>query len=1119
MEPQLRFEITQQIAAGDYATVYRARDRELGREVAIKQIHPQFLQDPRQLERYWQEAQLLASLEHPHIMMIYDIVRERGWLVLELMQGSLQALLAGRPIDLNDLRMTLTYTLHALQYMHENGIVHGDVKPSNLLVDKNHRVKLGDFGIARRVKGEHGSVVKGTTKYMAPEVVSDQFGPVGPHSDLYSLGFSAFEMMCGENFATLFPGLHMFGRDEQVSWMMWHSAPDRRLPEIDRVLQGVPGDLAYVIQRMTEKDPAKRYRTAAEVLEDLRRGVTAETALTLEQQEAAARAERQAKRKRWLAIGAFIFSTTLSLSVAFWPEEKPLPPPPPAIVLPTAGVIEQIELDRGLFFLKPAEEGDNPQGVTFDFDNDRVYLNDQRVQLADLQPNDSVTLKYLQSDGVEFKEIYAVRALTNETAGEVASVDVGKASLQLAAVEGAEPPAPWYVPEGTPILINNEAKSLGRVYTLGDLRPTDRVRVTHVESEEGKMVVRSVSALRTLNVQGVVVTRNPQQSRMVIDANGPSGSVVKTTFLVAPKVLVTINGRELAGDAPLTIADLNPGDRVAITYDTVAHRIEASRDVKVSGSIADINHTQRIFKVAGADPGKVLEFALAPNCEIVGSKQETIEFDFLMRGDLVDIDYEPLNMAQYQAVRIAARPAVDARSWAIVIGQSQYDDAKLPALPQADLSAKAVVAALRDRYRVPPEQLLEIQNGSRLQIDQGLDAFLAKVPAEAQLLLYFVGHGVIDPSAGATLAAKELDVARVNDTGLPLKGVVKKLEGCAAREKILLLDTCHDVAGLDPKLEPSAAELAEAAKDKPTRPVSTNVLVIAACDKGQRGQAGPAGSPGVFGGAIARGFAGESDANRDGRISVAELLDYLPRALSATGKPQTAVVFKPDARPPRLTEPARDAVTKMLRNLRASRFDESFANDFLGSQGLAPREPDLPIAFGLVLLRHNRLPLSRTTLERVRLEHPKSPVAHQAIAWQDFLQGGRLAEGIAALQQMVTTLPDTTLEPGAEPYVRYALQFAGSLRQYALSAPDTPLTRTDVEGLDRAVLARGDAAKEAYRQGVESAREALAKIDAELAEATPDRRPSLMLDRKRVTYYATLNYTTIADFMRHRLDE
>ena len=89
MQPHPRYQILEQIAVGDFATVFRGRDLELNRDVAIKQIHPQFLADQQQLDRYWQEAQLLASLEHPNIMTIYDIVRDRGWLILELMQGSL----------------------------------------------------------------------------------------------------------------------------------------------------------------------------------------------------------------------------------------------------------------------------------------------------------------------------------------------------------------------------------------------------------------------------------------------------------------------------------------------------------------------------------------------------------------------------------------------------------------------------------------------------------------------------------------------------------------------------------------------------------------------------------------------------------------------------------------------------------------------------------------------------------------------------------------------------------------------------------------------------------------------------------------------------------------------
>ena len=285
-----------------YATVFRGRDVELNREVAIKQIHAQYLDDPHQLDRYWQEAQLIANLEHPHIISIYDIVRERGWLILELMLGSIQQVLNGRPIDLMDLRYLLPAMAQGLQFLERNGIMHGDVKPSNMLIDKNRRIQLGDFGIARRLSSGDGSVVKGTTKYMAPEVVSDQFGEVGPHSDLYSLGFSAYELMCGQNFESLFPGLNMFGRDRQVAWMMWHSAPDRRLPEIRRTLQDVPDDLAQIVQKLCEKDPAKRYRTAEELLQDLDQDKARDKHPTAQEAAQADKAARQTRRKRLMAV-------------------------------------------------------------------------------------------------------------------------------------------------------------------------------------------------------------------------------------------------------------------------------------------------------------------------------------------------------------------------------------------------------------------------------------------------------------------------------------------------------------------------------------------------------------------------------------------------------------------------------------------------------------------------------------------------------------------------------------------------------------------------------------------------------------------------------------------------
>ena len=170
-------------------------------------------------------------------------------------------------MDLNFLRVALVCACRASSFCTANGIVHGDIKPSNMLMDKRSWVKLGDFGLAQRAANDQGSLLKGTTKYMAPERLSDQFGPVGPASDLYSLGFSAYELMCGDRISrSLFPGLSAFGRDKQMAWMMWHAAPDRRLPEIRARPGRRAGRSGFTSSSgWPPKIPRRRYATAGEV--------------------------------------------------------------------------------------------------------------------------------------------------------------------------------------------------------------------------------------------------------------------------------------------------------------------------------------------------------------------------------------------------------------------------------------------------------------------------------------------------------------------------------------------------------------------------------------------------------------------------------------------------------------------------------------------------------------------------------------------------------------------------------------------------------------------------------------------------------------------------------------
>src|SRR5258708_39163865 len=163
-----RYQLLDKIASGSFATVYRGRDLELGREVAIKQIHEQFLTDPAQLDRYWAEAQLLASFQHPNIVTIYDIVRYLGWSIMELMQGDLSKIAGRKQMPVESLKTTLAHCLRALKFLHVHGIVHGDIKPSNMMIDRRKRVKIGDFGLGRRGGDEEGSLVQRATTYRAP---------------------------------------------------------------------------------------------------------------------------------------------------------------------------------------------------------------------------------------------------------------------------------------------------------------------------------------------------------------------------------------------------------------------------------------------------------------------------------------------------------------------------------------------------------------------------------------------------------------------------------------------------------------------------------------------------------------------------------------------------------------------------------------------------------------------------------------------------------------------------------------------------------------------------------------------------------------------------------------
>lgn len=197
-----KYEVQEQIAQGAMGIVYKALDRKLNRVVALKVVHPHLTSDASFLQRFLREARSMARLQHQHIVSIFSVEQDHGtqFIVMEYIQGTnLQTRIQpGVSFPLQE-AMTITYQMaKALAYAHEHGIVHRDVKPANVLLDSDNRVKLTDFGIAAALDEtpltSAGQLI-GTLLYMSPEQARDT--TLDGRSDLYSLGLMFYEMLTG----------------------------------------------------------------------------------------------------------------------------------------------------------------------------------------------------------------------------------------------------------------------------------------------------------------------------------------------------------------------------------------------------------------------------------------------------------------------------------------------------------------------------------------------------------------------------------------------------------------------------------------------------------------------------------------------------------------------------------------------------------------------------------------------------------------------------------------------------------------------------------------------------------------------------------------------------------
>jgi serine/threonine-protein kinase len=258
-----RYRLREQLGRGGMGIVWRAHDERLGRDVALKVLHPWVADDVELRARFEREAAALARLEHPNVVRLYDVLEDRGQtvLVLELVVGAgLHSLAAGRPIGWDATRRYCAPVAAALAHAHARGVVHRDLTPTNVLVERGTgRVVVTDFGLARLVRGATAApvsgVLAGTPEYWAPEQAAG--ADTGPPADLYSLGCILFQLLSGR--------LPFEGDDRLATGLR---RAHEQAPSLATVDPGAPAEAVALVDRLLARDPLRR-GTAVDAALDL----------------------------------------------------------------------------------------------------------------------------------------------------------------------------------------------------------------------------------------------------------------------------------------------------------------------------------------------------------------------------------------------------------------------------------------------------------------------------------------------------------------------------------------------------------------------------------------------------------------------------------------------------------------------------------------------------------------------------------------------------------------------------------------------------------------------------------------------------------------------------------
>ncbi len=265
-----RFRVRSQLGVGGMGEVYRAEDTKLKRTVALKRIAPRLRSDQHYRQRFLHEAEYASRLNDPHIAGIYDAFEEGGdsFLVMEYVEGQNLRKRLAQPLGVEEFLAIAVQCAAALAAAHEHRIVHGDIKPENIMLTPSGQVKILDFGVAKVARRQDETITRdqlstesralsGTPAYMAPEALLEK-NPDG-RADIFSLGVIFYEALTGRH---PFLSTNFLATCERIL--------DEEPPPLRQYGPRIPAELEHVVGKMLAKDPEERYATAADLLVDLR---------------------------------------------------------------------------------------------------------------------------------------------------------------------------------------------------------------------------------------------------------------------------------------------------------------------------------------------------------------------------------------------------------------------------------------------------------------------------------------------------------------------------------------------------------------------------------------------------------------------------------------------------------------------------------------------------------------------------------------------------------------------------------------------------------------------------------------------------------------------------------